>query len=81
MTNRKQDSEKSKSIWDYLFFNPRSASSFDTWRLIFESRRLCRETDRLMKEIMTSEQYRAYIAAGEPERKPSWWNKLFGSNS
>jgi hypothetical protein len=77
MTYRKQRSEKSKVLWDYLFFNPRASSSFDTWMLVFESRRLCRQVDREMKAMMTPAQYKAYLAAGEPEHK-SWWERLFG---
>jgi hypothetical protein len=74
MVNRKPRSEKSKTLWDYLFFNPRAVSSFDTWCLIFESHRLCRRVDREMKRVMTPEQYREYLDYGKqvsnPETKP-----------
>ena len=78
MAYKQQDGKRKKSIWHYIFFNPRTSENFDTWRLIFESRRLCRQIDRDMKRIMTPEQYRAYLAAGEPERKPGWLKRLFG---
>ena len=67
MVYRKQ--HKDKTLWDYLFFNPRAVSSFDTWCLIFESHRLCRRVDREMKRVMTPEQYREYLGYGKPIRK------------
>jgi hypothetical protein len=84
MTNRRQvgrqPHKETRSLWQYLFFNPRASSSFDTWQLIFESRRLLKQTDRRMKAIMTPEQYEAYRRAGEPENKPCLLRRLFGSS-
>jgi hypothetical protein len=81
MAYRKQSSYKPKTLWDYLFFNPRASSSFDNWKLIFESRRLCREVDRNMKRTLTPEQYSTYINYGKPERNPSWLSRLFGRSA
>jgi hypothetical protein len=80
MTYRKQRKQQrsSQSLWGYLFFNPRAADSFDTWRLIFETRRLCNQIDRSMRRCMTPEQYRAYRNDVKPERKVSWFGRLFG---
>jgi hypothetical protein len=85
MTYRKQRSVKPKTLWSSLFFNPTAADSFETWKLIFESRRLCNEVDRSMKRVMTTEEYRAYRNNGKPERKPgrlgtSWLGRLFGGS-
>lgn len=76
---------KPESLMDFFFFNPHASSRIDTWRHVFECRRLCREIDRNMKRTLTPQHYRAYKAAGEPPRKAGliavvrrWLTRLFG---
>jgi len=67
-----------ESVWRFLFFNPRATGSYEAWRVIFEARRVCRETDRLMKKILSPEDYAKYLAASQPKREPSLLARLFG---
>lgn len=66
------------SAWRFLYFNPRAAGSYEAWRAIFKARRICRETDRLMKKILPPEGYAKYQAATQPKHKRGLLARLFG---